>query len=162
MLTDNEIFELVNVEKNISIAPSRDFKEQYGYKRNKFSLTSKNHDFSAYTRQSVTLSDEFSIGLIYYPKNHDSITILRYNGIHGEHINPDKTRFTKKCHIHVATQECINNYRRPEKFASLTDKYLTFEEAFKCFWEDINIKDSIKKYFSMYQDIQMDLFKNND
>jgi hypothetical protein len=54
----------------------------------------------AYIRLSIDLPESFSIGLRYQPLAGSPTVLLRVNGDHGPHRNPDGFRFLEGSHIH--------------------------------------------------------------
>jgi len=158
--TDSKIRELIKIPKKVVKPPAKNSKSQWMYEQYNLNVASENNKlyFYVYTRQSTEFKEDFSIGLVYLPQDSERIRILRYNGLHGEHTNPDNTKIINKCHFHIATENCIKLGIKPDKQAEIASEYSTFEEALKVFWKDINILDDIKEYFPMYYNLQLDFW----
>ncbi len=56
-----------------------------------------------YVRTNVDLPESFSVGLRYHPPQGAPSVLLRVNGDHGGHRNPDGTRFSSGAHVHAPT-----------------------------------------------------------
>lgn len=164
MLTDSEILGLIRSAKTIaSKIPSKGYKEEDGHKRCEAVLRTtprkegNSEEFLVFIRQSLVFIENYSIGLRYNTKDKalGSITLVRYNGSHGETSQAKDGHFSQP-HIHRLTAaELQSSHASPqEKHRELTDRYLTFEQALKIFFEDIGV-DNYSKYF---HGIQMDMF----
>jgi hypothetical protein len=58
-----------------------------------------------YVRRDTDLAEDFSIGLRYEQPGIRPIVVLRFNGDHGGHRNPDGTRIDEGPHVHAPTLE---------------------------------------------------------
>ena len=59
-----------------------------------------------YVRRDTDLAEDFSIGLRYeQPGSRRPIVVLRFNGDHGGHRNPNGTRIDEGPHVHAPTVE---------------------------------------------------------
>jgi len=147
MLTDSEIEVLVVMPKEIiKKEPAKD----PGTKNNSHkyynleleSTNPKGQFFSAYIRQNIQFIENFSIGLRYQTESRSlgKITLLRYNGPHGE-VSRHHDGHYNKPHIHRITAAEIQsgNAQPQEKHREITNTYHTFEEALMTFFKDTKI-----------------------
>lgn len=151
------ILKLLTCPKEIVEAPGKQRLDR-GHYRLGFDLQSidKQFYFSAFGRYNAMFPENFSVGLVFFPKDEKgSYEILRCNGQHGEHMMfPHHNYF----HIHKITPVAVNDLMREDCFIETTDKYATFEEALRFFVGYIQLKpNDIQKYFPG-RDLQMDLF----
>lgn len=64
--------------------------------------------FAAFVRVNTFLMESFSIGLTYTPRKSRTLILVRVNGDHGLHQNPDGTHdCDNKPHLHFPTTEEI-------------------------------------------------------
>ena len=160
MKLDNEFIQiLLNSTKEIVQPPNKP-KLERGHYRIGFELQSidKSYFFSAFGRYNVMFQENFSIGLIFIPKDEKGVyELLRCNGQHGEHkMFPHHTYF----HIHRASTDAIEQGLREDCGIEITDKYATFEEAVRFFVSLIHLNpEDINKYFPA-KDLQLDIFNN--
>jgi hypothetical protein len=119
-------------------------RSERGYQRNDMSLDSQDHKwrFSVFMRVNERFPENFSIGLVYSPRDEPGdLTLLRCNGPHGEHENSPMESQPPHFgyHIHRARADVINAGLLPHKFAELTDAYASFQEALQYFLKLVNI-----------------------
>ncbi len=107
-------------------------------------------EFAAFLRRSDDFPENFSIGLLYDPKDGSGeLTLLRCNGQHGIFSGTfDPKHPHWGYHIHRASEAAISAGLKPEKDAISTTDYACFEEAVQVFVKLINL-DSVeaKKHF---------------
>jgi hypothetical protein len=87
MFTISRIAELIMCDKQITDAPTRDFREEYRHRRKDFRLQAANDpklSFSVFMRQSLEFVEDFSLGLVYQSEDGKRITLVRYNGQHHQ------------------------------------------------------------------------------
>jgi len=107
-------------------------------------------EFSVFMRKSEDFPENFSIGMLYTPKDGSGeITLLRCNGQHGifnGSFAPDHPHFSY--HIHRASEIAITNGFKPEKYAEKTEEFASFEEAVQHFVKLINLDpaDAMKHF----------------
>ena len=105
--------------------------------------------FVVFIRQNNRFIENFTIGLRYHTgdKTLGTITLLRYNGPHGE-SRPQTDGHYAKPHIHRVTEaEIASGSRQPqERHREITDRYSTFEEALYVFFDEIAITNLVE-YF---------------
>ena len=90
--------------------------------------------FAIYQRQSLEDESDFSCGIRYCPSGATPLTLARYNGpshVHGE--------IRYRAHIHGATASAIAAGRKPESYATPTDRYATLEGALACLLQDFHV-----------------------
>lgn len=152
-LTEHDLQKLRELPKTIQgRIPRRDFQEEDGHRRGKLDLLSISDSrlqFQVFIRQNIRFIENFSIGL-QYPTNHripGTITLVRYNGSHGEEAKSPDGHFGRP-HIHYVTaQELSEGHLQPrENKRVLTDRYTTFEDAIRVFLQDIGVSN-IDAYF---------------
>ena len=79
---------------------------------------------------------DFSIILRYRDLEGRSFNLVRYNGKHN-HINKLEGHHFRDFHIHKATERYQENGFDIETYAEPTQKYSSFDEAFKSFINDL-------------------------
>jgi len=107
-------------------------------------------EFSVFIRRSEDFPENFSIGIVYEPKDGSGeITLLRCNGQHGifnSSFDPHHAHFTY--HIHRASETAIAHGFKPEKFAENTEDFASFEGAVQHFVKLINLDPAdARRYF---------------
>ena len=150
--TQTNIDDLIACPKKISDPPRRDMKLVGGFLRNDMKLLSDGieGEFSVFLRQSEDFPENFSIGLVYDPKDGSGgINLLRCNGQHGIFggtFDPDHTHWDY--HIHKASEAAIAAGLKPEKYAEKTLQYASLEQAVQYFMKAIKLDEAeAKKYF---------------
>ncbi len=161
MLTRQRIQELIETPKTIvGKRPSRGYREESGNRRCDLELRSDGHeglDFTVFVRQNLKFAENFSIGLRYradLPLG--AITLLRYNGPHGESSRAPDGHFAKP-HIHrVTEQDLASGSTQPqERDRTVTSRYATLDQALRVFFTDTHVLNHAK-YFAY--DKQLELF----
>jgi len=146
LFSDQEIEKLIACAKRIVEPPKKEMQLVSGHWRNDMKLQSddEEYDFSVFMRKNEDFEENFSIGLIYKPRDiRGEIPLLRCNGPHGPHVMFDHhDRF----HIHKADQENLASGIRAERTAYITKKYASFQDALGYFIKKCNIIDA-EKYF---------------
>jgi hypothetical protein len=147
MYTDQLLNDLIFCSKKI-IEPPKDFGINRGSYKYVFNMVSVDglYSFNGFITKNTTFQENFSIGLVYIPKEEKGkFCLLRCNGLHGEVINIPHHSF---CHIHRVNVEDINNGIKVEKHIEETTEYSTFDEAIQFYIRYINIlPEDRKKYF---------------
>ncbi|MFH1096966.1 MAG: hypothetical protein V1749_05665 [Candidatus Desantisbacteria bacterium] len=153
--------ELIICPKQITESPHKEMRLEKGSFRNDFELESiiDKTRYSAFMRKNESFHENFSIGLIVYPKDElGSLVLLRYNGPHGEHVNDLSDLHPHfGFHIHEARAENIEKGVSSEKYAELTESYGSYEEALTHFLKRINVKNA-SKYFAKQPSTIWELF----
>jgi len=153
MFSQDEIDALISCSKGISEAPKREMRLDGAHLRNTAKLIALDNtkgEFIVFMRQSEDFPENFSIGLSYSPcDGRETIKLLRCNGKHGDYngsFDQDHPHFD--FHIHQASEKAIEAGYLPEKFATKTTEYASFEEAIQCFVKAINLNArDAEKYF---------------
>lgn len=146
--TDEQLQELINMPKIVrSRKPASGYKTEKGHERCTMELSSDASDitqFAVFIRRSTRFIENFTIGLLYCTnmRGIGDITLLRYNGAHGETSRAPDGHYAKP-HIHWLTSEDIEEgiTEPQEKKREITDEYSTLDEALEVFSRDINIVD---------------------
>ena len=143
-LTDERIFELLTMAKRIRNPQAR-IKKIEG--RDQFNYIVKcdndaEHEFEIFSRQNTRagMEDDFSCGLSWLAPNGESLMLCRYNGSSHSHPNRIENEVLGYvCHVHKATERYIRANRKPEGFATETNRYYTLKGAMHCLISDCNI-----------------------
>ncbi len=145
-LSDQEIEKLIDCPKRIIESPKKELQLVNGHWRNDMKLQSDDgeYDFSVFMRKNEDFEENFSIGLIYNPRDvRGDIPLLRCNGPHGPHVLFDRhDRF----HIHKAEQENLASGMRAERTAYITKEYASYQDALGFFLKKCNIINA-EQYF---------------
>ena len=151
LLSDQEIEKLIACAKRIVEPPKKEMQLESGHWRNDMKLQSDDgkYDFSVFMRKDEDFEENFSIGLIYKPRDiRGEIHLLRCNGPHGPHVMFDHhDRF----HIHKADQENLASGIRAERTARITSEYASFQDALGFFVKKCNIIDAEKYFAGVFQ-----------
>lgn len=153
MLTDDDIRNLISLPKTIERkTPVNGYDEKDGNKRCDLRLRAKSENgesFSVFVRQNIKFIENFSIGLRYFTGDSSvgSITLVRYNGPHGEYSRHPDGHFAAP-HIHRISWEEMDSgsYEPQERHREITDRYETFEQALSVFFADI-AADGFESHF---------------
>ena len=148
ILTDHQIQDLLAIPKTISEkTPAKGYKEENNNKRCDLKLETAWDDgdtFAIFIRQHSIFIEGFSIGLRYQTNSKalKTITLVRYNGPHGEYSRNPAGHYAQP-HIHrITAQELASGSNNPqESHREITDRYSTFEQALRIFFEDIGVKN---------------------
>lgn len=158
MLTDSEIRALIILPKIItSKDPATGYKEEDGHQRCRMKLESASGDgkeFSIFINQNDTFRENFSIGLRYktMDKALGAVTLVRYNGAHGETSRNQDNHYHQP-HIHYITAAGMQSGSNEpqESHREVTDKYDIFEDALRCFFEDIGVGNYLPYFPELMQ-----------
>lgn len=156
-LTDQKISELLNCQKHLTNPNARakmqDGHEQYNYKVK--ALDESGHMFEIYKRQNKRLGmeEDFSCGISWVAPNGETLTLKRYNGPNHNHPNhlEGGVKLGYNCHIHITTEKYIRANRKPDGFATITDKYSTLDGALHCLVKDCNVTGIVTQGDSLNQ-----------
>ena len=148
ILTDQQIQDLLDIPKTVTEKkPAKGYKEENNQRRCdlKLEATSDNGAiFSVFIRQNSKFIENFSIGLRYQTniKAMGSITLVRYNGSHGESSHHPDGHYALP-HIHrITEQELASGSTQPqERHREITDRYSTFDQALRTFFDDLCIEN---------------------
>ena len=161
MLSDSDLEALISCRKIITTKPRREPKDSGSHLRNDMTLMAENgqHSFSVFMRISKEFPENFSIGLTLLNaiEGAEKIILVRYNGIHGGHIEfPHHTA----PHIHRITAARIADGIYSEGHAETTDTYTTFQDALSAFCLHCNIIDVEKIFPFITHSREIDIFQN--
>lgn len=139
MLYTNVLIEkLISCHKKVTNAP-KDSGVCRGSSKIKFILESTDgqHSFNGFISRNLTFQENFSIGLVYQPKDEKgTIVLLRANGPHGTNEN---IPHHSGPHVHFATAERINAGLKPEGEIDTNVPYSTIEDAIQYYIKRINV-----------------------
>lgn len=138
MYTDQFIQQLITCQKVVTEAP-KEKDARSGYTKKVFNLVSvdEQFSFSGFMSQNIMFPENFSVGLVYKPKEErGSITLLRCNGMHGGTIQNPHHAY---CHIHTVQADYLNQGSRVENHIEITNEYSTFEMAIQYYINKIAI-----------------------
>ena len=134
----NIIDEMIRCPKRMIKKPLP-WKADRGQYRTEFELQSidEQHFFTVFGRYNEKFNENFSFGLVYFPKHEkSSFEIIRCNGPHGEHKQfPHHIYY----HIHKATEQNIESGLKENSTVEITESYTTFDESFRFFVKYINV-----------------------
>ncbi len=158
MLTDHEIGRLIGLPKDIvSKTPSDGYRSENRSRRCELELTaseSPDIEFTVFIRQNDKFIENFSIGLRYRTRDRrlGTVTLIRYNGPHGETSRGPDGHFGKS-HIHrVTARELTEENREPqERHREITDRYGTYEQALRVFFKDIATSNHLDYFGELWQ-----------
>ena len=140
-ITDEVIQDLIRLPKMIeSKIPTKGYKDENGHRRCTLNLQAAHKTFTVFIRQHERFIENFSMGLRYQTgdKMLGTITLIRYNGPHGEASRYADGHYAKP-HIHrVTAVEVSSGSTQPqERVREITDRYATFDQALLVFFEDV-------------------------
>jgi hypothetical protein len=159
MYTKELIDELISCPKKIVDSP-KEKDSRSSYRKKYFTLTSLdgNYTFSGFITENLNFAENFSIGLVYNPKEEKgTIILLRCNGPHGL----TKISHHAISHIHTATAERINSGQKSEGHIELTEEYSTFESALQFYIKHINLLPADRQKYFPPPSGQFDMFNDD-
>ena len=144
-MTDQEILGLIACPKTIiSKEPPRGYRENNLHRRCDLQLVANTDaatPFQVFIRQNLAFIENFSIGLRYRANwsNAETITLVRYNGPHGEVAKAPDGHYNKS-HIHrITAEEIAAGFTQPqEKHREITERYAVLAQAIWVFFGDIS------------------------
>lgn len=139
MYTDAILRELIAMPKAIIDAPKLVKESRATFIKKGFTMSSidDKYSFNGFITQNRVFTENFSVGLVYNPKNEKgSIVLLRVNGAHG---GTDIDSHHAHCHIHTATAERINSGLKPEGHIEITTAYAMLEDAIQFYLDTIGL-----------------------
>jgi len=145
-LTKERIEYLIQCPKKIVDPPRREMTLGNGHWRNGMTLQSTDgeHAFSVFMRKNEDFEENFSIGLMYSPREtRGDICLFRCNGPHGPHVSFDHH---DRYHVHQAQEETISSGLKAERTAFITEEYASYDDALGYFLRKCNITEA-EKYF---------------
>ena len=165
MLNDQQIDGLIKIPKTIKVkTPVKGYKDEDGHKRCDLELEASSDNgakFTVFIRQNNEFIENYSIGLRFQTNDRllGTITLIRYNGPHGEYSLPQDGHFASP-HIHrITARDIASGTAQPqESQREITKRYSTFGEALAVFFGDIGVTD-YEKYFA--ESLQTGLFNGH-
>jgi len=142
--TQQELDDLISCMKTIIEPPRNEMILVNRHLRNDMKLRSidEKYDFSVFMRKSIEFQTNFSVGLVYRPKDHpEEIHLIRCNSAHRFiyiSISEDPHFAT---HIHRADASNLNSGKREPKKKEITDAYTSYEGAVIYFMSLITVQD---------------------
>lgn len=162
IFTEELIAELVTCQKKVIDSP-KDSGIGRGSTKTKFTLESLDgqHSFSGFISRNLTFQENFSIGLVYNPKEEKGkIVLLRVNGPHGSNENAPHHDGP---HIHLSTAVRINAGLKPEGVIETDVPYSTIEDAIQHYLKRVNIIPSDRQIHFPVPNNQIDFnFEQGD
>lgn len=139
LFSNEEIQNLVAAPKRITVRPQKRMQLSNKHYRNGMKLKSTDGEleFSVFMRKNEMFHENFSIGLVFHPKDDpQEVHLFRCNGPHGPHESFDHH---ESCHIHIAKEDSMGSGIKENWFAYITKEYSTFEDALIFFLGKCNI-----------------------
>lgn len=157
--SQEELDALVTCRKVVVDPPGKTMRSSCGYLRNDFRLRSEGGqaDFSVFIRVNEEFPENFSIGLLYFPRDERGrFCLVRYNGPHGPY-GADGAEHHATSHIHKALADNIAAGKRPEAGARLTTKFASsYRDALRAFLSDINVPNADELFPGISQTLLFD------
>ncbi len=144
--TNELLDQLRTCEKKIIKGPG-EFKEERGHRKQDFEMMSidDEHHFIGFTRQNLHFPENFSVGLMYNPRDErGKIMLLRCNGPHGGNVSVEHH---DQFHIHFETAERIDAGKLAPAHVEVTDHYASFDDAIQFFVKTINLRTQDRKQY---------------
>ena len=124
---------LVTCAKEINRPPKREMLLERGSWRNDMDLKSMdgNEFFEVFLRKADAFPENFSIGLVWCPREDpERVCLIRCNGPHGEfRVDSSTPGPHYGHHVHLATAAAIAAGEKPERGGQVTTAFASFEEA---------------------------------
>ncbi|MDE0068094.1 MAG: hypothetical protein OXO48_00150 [Caldilineaceae bacterium] len=146
ILTDQQIQDLLQIPKRIAEkTPATGYTEENNQRRCDLELEAlpdNGGKFSVFIRQNSKFIENFSIGLRYQTntKTLGTITLVRYNGPHGESSRHPDGHYARPHNHRLTAQEIASGSVQPqEHHREFTSRYSSLEQALRTFFEDIGV-----------------------
>jgi len=104
-------------------------------------------DLAVYFRVNVMLPEDFSVGMRHKPPSSPANVLIRVNGDHGHHKNPDGYKFSFGAHVHMPTQGQLDGLvltanwpEGPPYAAPLPDATISLRQAWQLLVSATNIQ----------------------
>ena len=148
MISDQDIRNLISQPKEIvGKHPAQDFWHTAQDMRCNVELravSGSDAAFRVFVRRHSRFIENFSIGLRYQTGERTTghVTLVRYNGAHGEYSLASDGHYAVS-HIHRITQEelAAGHIQPQERIREITDRFRTFEQALRVFFEDTTTRN---------------------
>ena len=151
MAAEKSFADLIACPKAVVDPPRREMKLEGKMKRNEMALKSADgkHDFRAFIRQNEEFQENFSIGLVYVPRDDPGeFVLIRYNGQHGgTRTHPHHAIY----HIHRILAEDLKAGVKEARSIDRTEEYASFAEAVRAFCRRINMNEQERFFPGLIQ-----------
>ena len=144
--TEQDLADLIACPKEVVEPPRREMKLEGKMKRNEMTLRSKDgkHEFRVFMRQNEEFQENFSIGLVYIPREDPGeFVLIRCNGQHG---GTRTHSHHAVYHIHRVHAEDLNAGVKEPRIIEQVEDYASFAEALRAFCHRISL-DEGDRYF---------------
>jgi hypothetical protein len=153
--TEEEIEDLIKCPKIVFDPPRQEMIIDNGHLRNDMRLKSKDEqrDFNVFIRINESFHENFSIGLIYTPREErGTVCLVRFNGAHGPFADESGIfHWHSEFHIHRACERNLSAGLRPERGGLVTKDYGSFEQALPEFFRCINVEEGMSYFPRIFQ-----------
>lgn len=149
--TDELIKDLIACPKNLQgLNPKNKANSKHTETEGRAVSADGKHKFVIWNRIHIELAENFTWGLRYVTSQGRHIVLVRYNGDHGRHKNPDE-KFLYGAHIHLITAKEIQRGLTEPEWAKPTDRYQFVHDAGHAFRIDLKVLNW-GKYFRQEQE----------
>lgn len=161
-LSTEELKQLIECPKSIKKHAKKRMIIENASERNDMALESidgiydEPQEFLVFIRRSCMFPEDFSVGLIWKSKENGGVTLLRYNGKHGQNRSVPHQRVP---HIHRLIEADIMRENYNPHQATMTQKYSTMEEAIPLFMEECHVLNWEKDFPELRE---LNLFSDYD
>ncbi len=138
--TDEQLTALREVPKRV-LNPRAQWTEKPGgapaYRQRSYKACGETDEtlrFEIYQRESLHDPTDFSSGIAAILRDGSRLMLARYNGFSHEHGD-----IVFAPHVHRATEQAMREGRKPEFYATRTDRYQTVQGALACLFDDFQI-----------------------
>lgn len=148
--TEEDLARLIACPKQITArmpSSAHGFKTENKHRHCAMDLTSGEGQFKVFINRHIIYPENFSFGLRYITEDKELgvITLIRYNGTHGEHAATPDEHYTRP-HIHriLAADIAAGNTFPQEHGIEITDKYAGYADGAHAFFTDIGAENYMK------------------
>jgi len=130
-ISDEKIQELARMPKRVK-NPTAHLVTDANHQKKDFLVESRDgtEQFKIFFRQSKTVANDFSCGIIWFPRGDESLILARFNGSSHVHVNRmGGEKMDCVCHVHRTTERYIQNNLSPDGHAIATASYKTASGA---------------------------------
>ena len=155
-LTDNDIRALLEERKSLSkdyIKHMRPVKKaSMQYSQSELTVTGElGSEFKVIVRKNLIDPLDFSVILVYLPREEGKGFILRrYNGKHF-HKNHLEGNELHDFHVHMATERYQQAGLKAEGYAEVSDGYASVQQATECLFRDANFQRGSDRGLNGYE-----------
>ena len=159
-MTDQKILDLIACPKSIvRRQPAHDYRTEHRQRRCDLDLQADGGEFDGgefkvFIRQNTDFIENFSIGLRFQTGSRllGLVTLARYNGPHGESSRAPDGHYARP-HIHriTASELATGNVQPQENDREITNRYGTFEEGLRAFFDDAGVTNAAGYFPGLWQ-----------